>query len=312
MNSISRRHLLAASSVLAASAAIPNPARALDATPANFIFCLNTATIMGQKLKFPQQIELAAKVGYQALEPWTRDIHAHVKAGGSLADAKKRLADLNLTIEDAIGFANWIVNDDAKRAAGLEEAKRDMDVVAQLGGKRIAAPAAGASGANDPVIDLHIIAERYAALCDLGQKMGIQPMVEVWGPSKNLTHLSDAVFVALESHHPLACVLPDIYHLYKGNSDITNLHLLSHAAVPMIHFNDYPATIDRAKITDADRVMPGDGAAPIKKILNEFKAMGGTTVLSLEIFNRQYWAIDAELCARQGLEKMKAAVAASA
>lgn len=277
-----------------------------------FIYCLNTATIMGQRLKLPQQVEVAAKVGYQAIEPWTRDIHAFVKAGGSLAEIKKRLSDLNMTVEDAIGFAQWIVDDDARRAAGLEEAKRDMDVVAQLGGKRIAAPAAGASGANDKVIDLRVVAERYHALCEIGQKMGVQPMVEVWGPSKNLTRLSDAVFVALESRHPLACVLPDVYHLYKGNSDIDNMHLLSHACLPMIHFNDYPGTIDRSKISDGDRIMPGDGIAPIRKILGSFKAMGGKTVLSLEIFNRQYWAIDAERCAREGLEKMKAAVAANA
>jgi hypothetical protein len=34
-------------------------------------------------------------------------------------------------------------------------------------------------------------------------------------------------------------------------------------------------------------------------------------VLSLELFNRDYWQLPAEEAARQGLEKMKAAVAAA-
>ena len=48
-----------------------------------------------------------------------------------------------MTIESAIGFAPWIVNDAAKRKAGLEQAKREMDMLAQIGGKRMAAPPAG-------------------------------------------------------------------------------------------------------------------------------------------------------------------------
>jgi sugar phosphate isomerase/epimerase len=57
--------------------------------------------------------------------------------------------------------------------------------------------------------------------------------------------------------------------------------------------------------TDSDRVYPGDGAAPLKQILLDLKAMGGTKVLSLELFNKNYWAEDALLVAKTGLEKMK-------
>lgn len=48
-------------------------------------------------------------------------------------------------MESGIGFAKWIVDDDDERGKGLEEAKRDMDTLAQIGGKRLAAPPAGAT-----------------------------------------------------------------------------------------------------------------------------------------------------------------------
>ncbi len=96
------------------------------------------------------------------------------------------------------------MDDDAKRAASLEQAKRDMDAVAQLGGKRIAAPPAGAKELD---IDLRKVAERYHALLELGDQMGVTPELEFWGHSKTLHKLSQAMFVAMETGHAKACLL---------------------------------------------------------------------------------------------------------
>ena len=43
------------------------------------------------------------------------------------------------------------------------------------------------------------------------------------------------------------------------------------------------------------------------EILRSLNAIGGTKVLSLELFNRKYWAMDAAEVVRAGLDKMKAA-----
>jgi len=110
-----------------------------------FRYCLNTATIRGQKLGIIKEIEVAAKAGYDALEPWVDSIQEYVKSGGALVELKKRISDSGLVVESAIGFPDWIVEDEARRAKGLERAKREMDLVAQIGGKRFAAPPAGAT-----------------------------------------------------------------------------------------------------------------------------------------------------------------------
>ena len=57
--------------------------------------------------------------------------------------------------------------------------------------------------------------------------------------------------------------------------------------------------------TLSDRVYPGDGAAPMNQILTDLKNMGGTKVLSLELFNETYWKHDPLLVAKTGLAKMK-------
>ncbi len=272
----------------------------------SYCFCLNTSTIRGQQLGLVKELEIAKQAGYDAIEPWTSSIHSYVKEGGSLKDFRHRAEDLGLTIESAIAFNQWIVDDEATRAKGMEGAKMDMDVLAQIGGKRIAAPPAGAT--SEPGLDLLIAAERYRALLELGDQMGVVPQVEVWGSSKNLHRLGESVFVAIESGHPKACLLPDVYHVYKGGSAFSGLKLLSSAMIQVFHINDYPADPPRETIRDGDRIMPGDGIAPLTQILRDYHSTGGRKVLSLELFNREYWQKDALETARIGLEKMKEAL----
>ncbi|MDX1962224.1 MAG: sugar phosphate isomerase/epimerase family protein [Pirellulales bacterium] len=272
-------------------------------------YSLNTSTIRGQKLPLEQQVEIAAQAGYGGIEPWIGDIEDYVKRGKSLADMQKRCADLNLAVVSAIGFAPWIANDDAVRAKGLEQAKRDMDLVRQMGGTRIAAPPAGET--ENANLDLFAAAQRYHALCDVGQQIGVTPQVEVWGFSKALSRLGETVFVAVESGHPRACILPDVYHIYKGGSDFAGLKLLSGSAVQVMHINDYPGQPPRAEINDSHRVYPGDGVAPLGQIFQDLQTAGFAGWLSLELFNPEYWKQDALEVAKTGLAKSQAAVAAA-
>ncbi|MBI5383240.1 MAG: sugar phosphate isomerase/epimerase [Verrucomicrobia bacterium] len=272
-----------------------------------FVFCLNTGTIRGQKLGLAKEAEVAAKAGFNAIEPWVSSIEEFVKGGGALKDLKKQISDLGLTVESAIGFPQWIVDDDEKRAKGLERAKFEMDLVAQIGGQRLAAPPAGAT--DTPGLDLVKAAERYRALLDAGDQIGVVPQIELWGFSKNLNRLGPCAFVAIESGHPKGCVLADVFHLYKGGCDFRSLRLLSGHAIQVFHINDYPAEPPRDKINDSFRVFPGDGVAPITQVLRDLASLGGKKVLSLELFNREYWKQDALDVAKAGLDKMKTAVA---
>lgn len=306
---LSRRQWLTHTPALLGGLALA-PAAGAEPPKEPFRLGLNTSTISGQKLDLVEIVEIAAKVGYQALEPWTRELEQHVKNGGSLKDLGKRIRDRGLSVESVIGFFEWIVDDDEKRKKGLEQARRDLDLVQQLGGKRLAAPPVGATKQTD--LNLCKAAERYRALLELGDKVGVVPQVELWGFSKALSRLGEVAFVAVESGHPQACILLDVYHLYKGGSNPTGLCVLNGSALHVLHFNDYPAQPAREDITDAQRIYPGDGVAPLKDVLRQLRRIGFQGVLSLELFNRDYWKQDAMTVAQTGLEKMRAVVRASA
>lgn len=309
---MNRRRFLQSTSAAATLglASAPLSAASKPALPAEtFRYCFNTSTIREQTKDIREQIRIAAAAGYDSIEPWMRHLDAYRESGGSLTDLRKMLKDNGLTVESAIGFATWIVDDEQQRRAGLEQARRDMDLLAEIGGTRIAAPPVGAHRGDAPKLDLFVVAERYRALLEVGDETGVVPQLEVWGFSPNLSRLGESVMVCVEASHPKACLLPDVYHIFKGGSDFGGLELLHDHAVQVFHMNDYPAEPPREQMKDADRVYPGDGVAPLSDILNMIGGRERTVVLSLELFNPTYWKQDAEQVAKTGLQKMKQAVA---
>src|SRR5947209_19873120 len=118
-DSLSRRQLLGG---LSATALTGLAATGQEAKPAAdpFTYCLNTATIRGQGLSIVDEVDLAAKAGYQAIEPWINELERHVEKGGRLRDLGRRITDAGLRVPSAIGFAEWIVDDEGQRRKGLE------------------------------------------------------------------------------------------------------------------------------------------------------------------------------------------------
>jgi 2-keto-myo-inositol isomerase len=307
MTKSSRRHFLAAT-LSGASLSLPVAASASASSTddrSGFRYCLNTATISGYRLNLADQIEVTAKAGYQAIEPWVSSINEHGGGRTALAELRNRIVDHGLTVESAIAFPEWIVEDPGRRAKGLEQVRRDMETVAQIGGRRIAMPPAGVQHENG--ITLSRISERYRAVLELGDQAGVVPELEFWGMSPCLSRLSQAAYAVLEASHSKACVLADVFHLYKGGSGFDGLRLLSGEAIQVIHLNDYPAKPPRVSISDRDRVYPGDGVAPLNQILSDLQRVAPGVVLSLELFNPVYWKGDPLETARTGLAKMKAA-----
>jgi sugar phosphate isomerase/epimerase len=302
---LKRREVLKLIGSGAAAHLMPVTTRASGITgsvASDYKYCLNMATLRGHKLGFRKEIEIASKAGFRMVEIWIDSLQQYLQAGGKVEDAKKLLDTNGITVENSIGFAKWIVDDDAVRKEAIEQTKKEMDILAKIGCKRIAAPPMGAT--DTAGLDLKKAAERYRIILELGDQSGVVPHLELWGFSKNLCRVSEVMFVALETGHPAAKILLDVYHLYKGGSPVETLSLVGKPAVEIIHVNDY-TEIKPADIKDSDRIHPGDGIAPVKQILKALSHPGKTLILSEEVFNANYYKQDALLVAKTALAKMK-------
>lgn len=269
-----------------------------------FRYCLNTSTISGKKSGLKKYIEIAARAGYDGIEIWIRDVKAYIEAGNSLKTLKKYIDQLNIKVESAIGFAPWMTGGEA----GMKQMREEMEILSVLGCHRIAAPPAGVH--PDKPLDFFDVGKKYKQILQLGRQTGVMPQLEFWGAHKKMWHIGQALMVAACANDSDARLLPDIYHLFRGNSGFESLKMLNGQLIEIFHINDYPGDKPRTKQNDADRVYPGDGVAPLKQVLTDLKNAGGEKVLSLELFNRTYWQQDPLEVAKIGLRRMKASVAA--
>jgi 2-keto-myo-inositol isomerase len=304
MEKVTRREIL--KSVGAASLGLISPLPFTSGkNPENvkFEYCLNTSTIRGQNQTITKNLEIASRAGYDSVELWISDIKGYLAEGRSVASLRKIIIDNKLEIANAIGFAEWMADNDEQGNKGFLQMETEMYILAELGCRRVAATASGVRSDSPP--DLFKAGERYKQLLDLGRKTGVMPQLEFWGSSKTFYHLGQAVMVLAVADDPAGRVLADVYHLFRGGSGFNGLKLLNGKVIEVFHMNDYLSAIPIQKQTDADRVYPGDGAAPMEQILTDLRNMGGTKILSLELFNPEYYKQDPLAVAKKGIEKMQ-------
>ncbi|MBQ9741825.1 MAG: sugar phosphate isomerase/epimerase [Kiritimatiellae bacterium] len=268
-------------------------------------FAMNASTLRGYNLSLLDQMKAMALSGFRGYEPWMKDIRA-AKADGTLGDVCRIARDSGVSFINGIAFGQWVNPDPKIRAAGLDETKRDMALLAEIGCPCVAASMFGMQKPGSPNLPLEAIAERYVAVLDLGKKMDVRPLLEYWGHSVNLFRLEDALEVVRLTGRDDAAILADVYHTYRGGGSFDAYRKLSAKLLPVLHVNDYPSYPYREQLKDPDRVWPGDGNAPWRKIFSDLAAVGADPWLSIELFNPSYWRTYPARTLAEGFEKLKA------
>jgi len=266
---------------------------------------LNASTLIPFKLGIREQIEVAAKAGYEGIEIWMKDLQAYADNGGSVAELKKMAAFAGIEIVNAISFIPWPDADREVRKLGKQQASEELALLAELGCPAFAAPPFG----DVKNVSLDEIATCYAELVEQARGYAVTPILEFWGRADKLSRLSEAVYVAMQSRVRDAKLLLDPFHMYTGGSSISDLSFLSGDRIGIVHANDYPIYPLKETITDADRLFPGDGIAPSKEIARLLASSGYKGYLSLELFMTDYGGKSALEIAVHGLTKLKSAYA---
>jgi len=99
-----------------------------------------------------------------------------------------------------------------------------------------------------------------------------------------------------------------VFHLYKSGTPFTALKQINGASLHVMHLNDYPQATDPSTLNDSNRIYPGDGVAPLGQILRDLRDGGFRGYLSLELFNRDYWAKSADENLKTAMEKIRSTV----
>ncbi|MCA9102894.1 MAG: sugar phosphate isomerase/epimerase [Planctomycetales bacterium] len=272
-----------------------------DTRMADFIYCLNTATIRPASLM--DKITITAETGYDAIELWVNDVEDYVEAGGSVGDVAKALDDTGLQRPSMISLREWCTEDDKQFAEALDAARRRLEIARALSVAHIVA------GPPGGVIPLNIATERYEKLLEVSLEYGVPASVEFLGFVKGINTLEDAWAICGGTGMSEATITPDAWHMFRGGSNFKLLEEIPGDHISCFHWNDAVTTPPREEQNDSHRVFPTDGIMDLKALADVMRRKDWHGALSLELFNPEYWKRDPREVAREGLEKMKLSIA---
>ena len=259
--------------------------------------CLDTATIRPASLK--DKIKIAAKAGYDAIEPWDNELEEFEAAGGSLKDLGKKIRDLGLFVPSVIGLWNALPPTQELWDASLKDTRRRMKMASAIGAQYIQTIPNTVGENYDP----KWVAARYRDIIEIGMnEFNIQPAL-VFVKYFPLRTMGQAAAIAFDANHPKAMIIPDVYHMHISEGGFECLKLLRGNMIAIFQFNDAPASPVLKELKDEHRVYPGDGILPLATIFKDLKATGYKGCISLEMYNPAYWKENHQQVAETGLRK---------
>ena len=234
--------------------------------------------------------------GYQgSLEGWAKAGIQYVELNGGLLQrflenetlpaARRVLTDLGLTpVSASAGLPDlWIPG--PARDASLETWRRRCDQFATLGLQKIYSPS---------VTNRAVTAEDFAATPDciretgeIAREYNLTAMIEFLRTSTHLATLTSALKMIREADHPNVRPMLDFFHFWSGLSKFEDLDLLEPGELAHAHFQDLLDT-PRELINNDSRLIPGDGIAPVVRIIQKLAEKQYAGALSVELFRAEF------------------------
>jgi 2-keto-myo-inositol isomerase len=229
---------------------------------------------------FKTAMEGWAKAGIRGVEPDLLKVREFAMKE-SPAAARRLLDDLGLT---AVSSSNQlgIPEPGQGRAQSLEDLKWKVELAHTIGADRLVTPSAGPGMYTADDFKKGVDNMREAA--EIAKPAGVTLMLEFARTSRFAACLPTALKLVRECNHPNYRVMMDTYHFWGGISKFEDLELLNNGELHHLHFEDVPADPIRELQGQADRRFPGEGIAPLRKIVEVLKRKGYIGPASLEMF----------------------------
>jgi 2-keto-myo-inositol isomerase len=264
---------------LVAAAAAPLLLAQSAATPGGLFLSMHEATSGG--FDFRAAMEGYAKAGVRAVEitlPKLREFAGKE----SPATAKRLLQDLGLK-PVSCGSRTGVIEPNPNRPKNLEDLKWQLELAQAIGCDRMVMPSG--SAAKFTPDDYKRGVENARECGELARPFGVTMMLEFQRTATFIGTLPTALRVVRETAHPNVRVMLDTYHFWGGVSKFEDLELLRDGEVHHLHFEDTPDDPPRELLEQRHRVWPGQGIAPLRRIVEVLKRKKYSGPASVELFD---------------------------
>jgi 2-keto-myo-inositol isomerase len=199
----------------------------------------------------------------------------------SLATARQVVADLGLTVVSCTPGLQDFWNPNPRRAVALDQWKRRCEQFATFGVRKIYNPATTALKISPDDYKAGVDCIREAG--DVAKQHDMTAMIEFTRNSPYMATLTTVVKMTRAAAHPNVKPLLDCYHFWSGLSKFEDLDLLQPGELGHVHFQDVP-DMPKEMLDLTTRVIPGDGVAPLVRILQKLAEKKYAGPLSVELF----------------------------
>jgi 2-keto-myo-inositol isomerase len=271
MEPVNRREFIAAAAV------VPLLQTAGPAT--SMFVCMHEAS--SDRFDFKTAMEGWARAGIRAVEPNLMKVREFTQKE-SPAVARRLLDDLGLK---AVSSSNQtgLAEPGEQRAQSLEQLKWKVELAQAIGADRIVAPSVGTGAYTED--DFKRGADNLREAGEIGKPFGVAIILEFTRTSRFAACLPTALKMVRDANHSHVRLMMDTYHFWGGTSKFEDLELLRDGELHHLHFEDVPADPPRELLGQAHRVYPGDGIAPLRRIVELLQRKHYAGAASLELFN---------------------------
>lgn len=266
----------------------------------------NGATTMTSDL--PTDIRIAGAAGYSVLEITAKKLDA-LLAARPIRDVRALIDAANLKTHAINSIERINFRDAAGRAQVLSRTRQLAEYAQALQCPwLIAVPGPASDGSSWEAIHDDTIKVLHE-MSDASAQYGVKIAFEFLGfPWCSVQTAAQAWEIVKATHRPNVGMVIDTCHFYAGGSTVESIRDIDVHKLAVFHINDVEA-VPKDKITDANRLFPGDGVIPLPQIVSAVRRIGYDGVASVEIFRPEYWAREPLSVAKEALEKSKRVLA---
>ena len=251
---------------------------------------------------YRKSLEGWAKAGILKVEPSFPALEEYLKTE-TLASAKRVLNDLGLEVVSGAAGVTGLIEPNPKFAENLEEFRKRCEMFAELGAPLVYSPCA--TEGKFVEADYSRGAENIRRVADVAGEFKMKVAAEFVRNSGFLACLPTALRLHRAAAHPNFGILFDCYHFWSGPSRFEDLEMIRPGEIIHAHLND-TQDLPRELLDLRTRVIPGDGVAPLAKILRKLVDKGYDGPISVELFLPQFQHADPFVLAAEIRRKSEA------
>lgn len=264
--------------------------------------CINGATTMPYSLE--QDLAGAAKVGFDAVEIWSRKLDAYLE-NHDAAELKALLDSHGLSAASLCPYGLVGFSDNRKELETIEHA---AEVAAEIGCPVLLVCADAPPEGMDREAAYDIMAATARAYAERAAAHGVKVAIEPLGRHPFIPGPREALEVIERVGHDNLGLMMDFFHYYKSGVPLEDIRAIPTELLLIVHVDDCEDLPPEA-LTDQHRVYMGEGVIPLKDMMGVLREKGYSGALSVEIFREEYWQkdpVDVSVAAKAAYDRMMA------